>query len=106
MSAWPLTSSRAGLSPRSPQDLPVGVLTALPGGGYRAFCCEDGAIRSDAFVVSRQFHITRDIKNTKTALQVPPTSLRGTFLASIWPQIRHQISLRPPWDKRDKLLKT
>ena len=35
----------------------------------------------------RQFHITRDIKNTKDALQVLSASLRGTFLASIWSQI-------------------
>ena len=55
---------------------------------------------------SHQFHITRDIKNTKTALQMLPVSLRGTFLASILPQIRYQISLQPPWDKREQLLKT
>ncbi len=34
-------------------------------------------------IESRQFHITRDIKNTKAALHELPASLRGTFLASI-----------------------
>ncbi len=41
-------------------------------------------MRSLYLMESRQFHITRDIKNAKAALQVLPASLRGTFLASIW----------------------
>ncbi len=36
---------------------------------------------ADFVRASHNNHITRDIKNTKTALQVLPASLRGTFLA-------------------------
>ncbi len=39
--------------------------------------------------VKHTFHITRDIKNTKVALQMLPASLCGAFLVSIWPQIGH-----------------
>lgn len=57
-------------------------------------------------MASCHFHITRNIKNSKAALQRPLCKPLWHIFSLNWASTGHQISLYLPWDKREQLLKT